>query len=153
MKTFNFIEYCIIDNNKYGLLLSRNKFKNYNNIVFLDHDVTQKVKSDLKYGFVLSIGVIEHFQDEILQKVIHNHCSFVERGGYLILSYPTPTIIYKSIRKILEISNNWLFFDEVPLLYNDISQFIPNNFTIIKRQTLWFNLLTQELLILKKNVS
>ena len=72
-----------------------------------------------KYDFVYSIGLIEHFTEEDRQKAIKAHFDHCKPGGIVFISFPTPTLKYRFIRKCMELVHAWQFYDEHPLKEED----------------------------------
>lgn len=76
------------------------------------------------YDVVYSVGLVEHFRGENIEKIILNHYRLCKTGGVVLITVPTPTIQYRLIRKCMEILNVWAFSDEKPIRYRDISDII-----------------------------
>lgn len=76
------------------------------------------------YDVVYSVGLVEHFRGENIEKIILNHYRLCNTGGMVLITVPTPTIQYRLIRKCMEILNVWVFPDEKPIQYRDISDII-----------------------------
>lgn len=140
--------FTIVDNNKTGLNVSRKKYSHLKKIKILEHDITQRLILKQKFDFVFSIGVIEHFDHSFMHTVIDNHLKLVTNGGYLYITYPTPTWLYRTSRKFITLLGLWIFFDENPLVFQDISKYVKN-FKILHKFTAWPLILTQECVFLK----
>ena len=67
-----------------------------------------------------SIGLIEHFRNGDISKMIRRHFDFCKTGGIVFISFPTPTKKYRFIRKCMERLNVWFFTDEEPLKFNQV---------------------------------
>lgn len=78
-------------------------------------------KIPVKYDFVYSVGLVEHFRGENIKKLIAAHFNACKDGGIVLISVPTPTVQYRIIRKIMETLRAWDFPDEKPLRYEEIA--------------------------------
>lgn len=118
--------YDIIDNNDLGISLFREQNLNAISSTGIKEDllstITNKDYID-KYDFVYSVGVIEHFRGQNIETVIQNHFKYCKKNGYVLISFPTPTIQYCFTRKVMEILHVWQFGDEKPLRYEDVKDY------------------------------
>ena len=73
------------------------------------------------YDFVYSIGLVEHFESDARKEVIKGHFDLVKNGGYVLISFPTPTLKYCFWRRVMEIFHVWQFWDERPFFYEEIA--------------------------------
>lgn len=111
-------QFLIVDNNKYGLELTKKnaKVKNLHtkwaNILSLN--ITKQ------FDLVYSIGLIEHFNVKDTKKAILKHIEATKKGGYILLSFPTPTLQYRVVRFGLELLGLWGFPDERPLDIDEV---------------------------------
>lgn len=111
-------QFLIVDNNKYGLELTKKnaKIKNLHtkwaNILSLN--ITKQ------FDLVYSIGLIEHFNVKDTKKAILKHIEATKKGGYILLSFPTPTLQYRVVRFGLELLGLWGFPDERPLDIDEV---------------------------------
>ena len=123
---------------------------------------TKAIKSDLlydnmvqeysnKYDIVFSVGLVEHFNKNNTEKVIQKHFHFVRNDGIVIITAPTPTILYKIIRKSLEIMKMWKFYDERPLPCCEIINHSLQFGDLLEKAILWGNLLTQCGVVFKRS--
>lgn len=109
--------YDIVDSNEYSV----NLFKEQKLSGVLcegrcfDLKDNEGLKIDRRYDFVYSIGLIEHFISEERSRVIQSHYKFCRPGGIVFISFPTPTLKYRIIRKGMELTHTWQFWDEHPL--------------------------------------
>ncbi|MCM1559152.1 MAG: class I SAM-dependent methyltransferase [Butyrivibrio sp.] len=107
--------YDVIDNCKVAL----DKLKNGSPVDRAwDFDLCKDIKStelQEQFDFVYSVGLVEHFSDEERRTVIQNHFACCKKGGFVLITAPTPTVKYRVIRKGMEIMRVWQFWDEVPI--------------------------------------
>jgi len=148
LKKFKPTKYTVIDNNENGLQKLRNRAPVVNNIYgnVLDLD-----NLDMKADLVYSVGLIEHFKPEDLDKVIANHFKLVESGGLVIITFPTPTFLYRMTRKVAEMLNMWIFHDETPLKFKEVESCFQKYGQIIEKKIIWPIFLTQYFVMIKKH--
>ncbi|QCK88184.1 class I SAM-dependent methyltransferase [Phreatobacter aquaticus] len=104
---------------------------------------TLKQKGDLVY----SVGLIEHFEPKDTARMIHAHFEAAIPGGLVLITYPTPTLPYRTIRGAAEMLGVWKFHDERPLAYDEVGREMEKYGQIIFRKMNWFIGLTQEILV------
>lgn len=88
-------------------------------------DLTTELDSNIaekKYNFVYSVGLVEHFPEAEQKRVIENHFALCEKGGYVLITAPTPTLKYRFIRKCMELLHVWQFWDECPMQLTELAQ-------------------------------
>jgi hypothetical protein len=99
---------------------------------------------------VFSVGLIEHFNPIETRNVVRAHFERVRRGGIVLVSYPTPTWLYRASRAVLERAGLWRFPDERPLEFAEIANASGDLGEVIARRTLWPLFLTQEMVVFRK---
>ncbi|MCP4162183.1 MAG: class I SAM-dependent methyltransferase [Deltaproteobacteria bacterium] len=146
--SFNLEKYVVIDNNQLGL----DKFSERDNLnnVILENDSVLKLSNDFQVDFTYSIGLIEHFSKADTRKAIASHFETTKKNGLVIISFPTPTFLYKICRKILEILGLWIFHDERPLHQSEVLDAMNNYGEILNVKINWPIMLTQCLVVARK---
>ena len=142
-------EYYIYDNNETGLEAFRKRISNRSNVKLHKADLLNKVSNVNRTDIVFSVGLIEHFNQEGTKKVIGAHFDFVKTGGIIIITFPTPTYLYKSTRFISEMLGLWIFHDERPLHLDEVSQNLKTKGEILKQKIIWPIFLTQGVMVIK----
>lgn len=99
---------------------------------------------------VLSVGLIEHFDRSGTSAVLRAHFDGARTGGAVIVSYPTPTPLYRAARRILERLHLWQFPDERPLRFDEVTEAAAGLGRVVFRRTLWPIVLTQEMVVFQK---
>ncbi|MCA1585538.1 MAG: bifunctional glycosyltransferase family 2/GtrA family protein [Acidobacteria bacterium] len=99
---------------------------------------------------VLSVGLIEHFDRSGTSAVVRAHFDGVRSGGAVIVSYPTPTLLYRAARYLLERLHLWQFPDERPLRFDEVAGAAAGLGRVVFRRTLWPIILTQEMVVFQK---
>lgn len=142
-------EYHIVDTNEYGLNLLRRRIKP-------EHNVTLHNISALEYrpsepaDVVFSVGLIEHFDPGGTEAMIRAHFKVLRPGGCAIISFPTPTWLYRVARNLTEALGLWKFPDERPLRRLEVINTARELGEIVYEKTLWPLVFTQQLLVIKK---
>ena len=147
----NISRYHVIDNCEYGL-----KLLDYRDPI--NRHVITKQNGDVlgfsdwnpaSYDLVFSIGLIEHFNLEDTQKAVAAHFTQVKEGGYVLIAFPTPTLIYCLIRRFLESIGQWNFPDERPLSQNEVRRHCKKYGTVVHETLHYGAVLTQGYILVK----
>ena len=72
------------------------------------------------FDLVFSIGLIEHFDKSGTAKAIASHFQLCKPKGMVLITFPTPTLLYKLIRRMAEFARIWRFYDERPLNFEEV---------------------------------
>lgn len=147
---FSDCKYRIVDSSKVGVnkFLSKNKGDNIDAICDDLFNTSFEEDSD----FVYSIGLIEHFDRDMTKKCIEKHFQSAKKGGIVLISYPTPTLLYRITRKLSELLHLWRFFDERPLEFDEVNGTASQFGDLISRKLNWAICLTQEVLVYRKRL-
>lgn len=148
------IEYKVVDNSISGL----DKFKTkYNGteckIVIENQNLLDNLSIDDNYDLSCSLGLIEHFDSVGTKDIIQSHFKYVRSGGYVLISFPTPTFQYRFIRFIMEKLGVWQFWDERPLHTAEVEPIFEEYGTIRYKILMRKMPLTQMLYIIQKKAS
>lgn len=142
------IEYVVIDSSSVGVSIFNNKYKNDRTKALcknlLDVD-TEKYNADL----VFSAGLIEHFDEEGTAKIIKSHFDLCSNSGCVLLTFPTPTLLYKILRKISEIIGVWKFYDERALKLGEVLNVCRQYGKVLDYKLNWVIGLTQYVVLIK----
>jgi hypothetical protein len=140
--------YIIVDNNQLGLDKFEERLGRPAGVELVNQDIfapDPRERTDL----VFSVGLIEHFDVAGTQRCILNHLSYLTRPGILILSFPTPTWLYRITRKCAEALSLWVFPDERPLRAAEVVQTVKTFGEVLDRKILWPIFLTQCMMVVK----
>lgn len=143
-------EYHIIDNNRLGLLKFRERVKDSGSVILHNGDVLN-INLNLALDMVYSVGLIEHFLPEDTRKAVEAHFQILRLNGIAILSFPTPTFLYRISRVISETLGLWIFHDERPVTEEEISNILKDHGKILHSQIIWPILFTQRIVVVRKN--
>ena len=118
----NVKRYHVIDNCGYGLkLLDKKKIDSRVIVSLQNRNVLEYANWERNsFNLVLSVGLIEHFNQEGTSKAIAAHFSQVRTNGLVLITFPTPTRIYLLLRSFLERIGKWNFPDERPLSQEEV---------------------------------
>ena len=141
--------YDVVDTNEYGLSLLAGKAEG-SGVLRLHQqsvlDLLMRPQADL----VFSVGLIEHFDPQETRKAVQAHFDVLRPGGVAIISFPTPTLLYRLTRGLIEMLGMWKFHDERPLARGEVTASVEECGDVLKSETLWPLLLTQELVVARK---
>jgi len=140
--------YHIVDSNKYGLKLLRQKADAGEVVLHLAD--ARNLNLDLEADTVFSIGLIEHFDIEGTRNVIHSHLKLLKPGGIAVITFPTPTPLYRLSRGISELTGQWIFHDERPLRLPEVCAAIEGAGRLLHSQLIWQTPLTQRIVAIRK---
>jgi glycosyltransferase involved in cell wall biosynthesis len=138
-------EYHVIDTNAYGLSLLRGRR------VTTHQQDCRATSLDLSADAVFSIGLIEHFDRGGTREAIRSHFSLLKPGGCAIISFPTPTPLYRAARWVTEAVGAWKFPDERPLDRAEVAAAAAEFGRIEFEKILWPIVFTQRLMVFRKN--
>jgi len=144
--------YDVVDTNEYGLSLLAGKLK-CSKVLRLHQQSVLDLKMQVQADLVFSVGLIEHFDPEETRKAVQAHFDVLRPGGVAIISFPTPTLLYRITRKLIELLGMWKFHDERPLTLHEVTASVEQCGEVLRTTTLWPLLLTQELLVARKHAA
>jgi SAM-dependent methyltransferase len=142
-------QYLAIDNNRYGLSLMAQRCVELPGLTLLEEDVLHP-QHTAQADLVFSVGLIEHFDPVGTATVIANHYRYVRPGGLVLISFPTPTWLYRSVRSLAELSGQWRFHDERPLGFAEVKAGMAAQGELLAHDLIWPILLTQGLWVGRK---
>ncbi len=151
-RQFNPAQYFIIDNNRLGLERSRERAGNDNSVVLLNADILH-LKEEPTFDLVFSVGLIEHFCVEDTKEAIAAHFKLLKKHGIAVISFPTPTFLYRITRFLSELLGLWMFHDERPLREDEVKYALDGLGTIEHNKIIWPIMLTQRIMVVRKNIS
>jgi SAM-dependent methyltransferase len=114
----------LVDSNESMLSISKKTFRDAPvNAEFVEGDF---FKYDFKETFDLvhSGGVIEHFEPEKQFQLAKIHADLLAPGGYCIIFVPSPTPVYRFVRKIIELLHLWNYTDEIPMTESELIEMV-----------------------------
>jgi putative flippase GtrA len=143
--------YDVIDTNEYGLsLLRKRKRAGQTGWVRLHHQSVLDLPANLKGDLVFSVGLVEHFDPAETRQAVLAHFDILREGGVAIITFPTPTWLYRVARKLIETLRMWKFPDERPLEPSEVLTAVRECGEILEQKTMWPLILTQHIIVAKK---
>jgi hypothetical protein len=142
--------YDVIDNNQLGLDLLKSRYPGDDRVSVHRGDVLAMSEPERLYDIVYSVGLIEHFDSMGTARAIAAHFSYLRPGGTAIITFPTPTWLYRGVRGLAEITSNWIFHDERPLRLREFERAVADLGEIKSAHILWPLILTQYCVELRK---
>jgi len=146
-------QYCVVDNNTTGMALLKSKNILQGQLILIESDVMQKISLEDSMDVVFSIGLIEHFSPLDTAIAIQQHFSLVKEGGLVVITFPTPTWLYRCARKISEALCLWIFHDERPLTMQSVVREVEKYGDCIDSFINWKIVFTQGIVVIKAKVA
>lgn len=141
--------YEVVDTNQYGLSLLGRRLPQ-NGPVRLRNQSVFALGATAQADLVFSVGLIEHFDALETRKAVLAHFDALRPEGIAIISFPTPTWLYRLARGILQTLGMWQFPDERPLQKAEVLAAIAERGQVLYEKTLWPLILTQHLIVARK---
>ena len=140
--------YDVVDTNRYGLSLLEKRADS--RVVRLHEQSVLALSMDVKADLVYSVGLVEHFEPAQTRRAVLAHFEPLRPGGIVIVTFPTPTWLYRASRKCIERAGMWKFPDERPLKPAEVRRALEEKGEILFEKTMWPLVLTQHLIVARK---
>jgi SAM-dependent methyltransferase len=144
--------YDIIDTNEYGLSLLE-KHVSQGQPVRLHCESVLDLRWRTQADVVFSVGLVEHFDPARTRDAILAHFSLLRPGGTAIITFPTPTFLYRVTRGLIEAVGMWKFHDERPLKPDEVASSVMERGEILEQKLMWPLILTQHVVAARKRAS
>ena len=112
-------KYMVIDNCESAINLFNSRFSQDSRVSARLYNAL-KITTSENFDLVFSIGLIEHFDKSGTAKAIASHFQLCKPKGIVLITFPTPTLLYKLIRRMAEFAGIWRFYDERPLNFEEV---------------------------------
>jgi hypothetical protein len=142
--------YHVLDNNPVGLERTRRTFGDDPALVIWDVDLLAGPPPGIQADIAFSVGLIEHFDAAGTARMIAAHFELLKPAGFAIVSYPTPTLLYRVTRALAEAAGLWIFHDERPLRQEETFPILLRHGTILQSRIIWPIFLTQQMVLVRK---
>ncbi len=139
--------YHVLDNNRLGLDLLARRTADRPDVHIHQADVLADPPAGIQADVVYSVGLIEHFDPARTARAIEAHAKLAKPGGIVLLSFPTPTWLYRLSRRIAERAGVWAFPDERPLPKREVLPALARHGRILHTCVNWPICLTQRIVI------
>lgn len=144
--------YLAVDNNRLGLGLLEKRRTSLPGLQVIEDDVLAP-QHHAQADLVFSVGLVEHFDPRGTAQAIASHYRFVRPGGLVLISFPTPTWLYRSTRTVAELTGQWRFHDERPLEFSEVRTTMAQQGEVLAEDLIWPIMLTQGVLIGRRSVA
>jgi cyclopropane fatty-acyl-phospholipid synthase-like methyltransferase len=134
-----------------GLLKAKNIYEG--DLRLVEADIMQNLPVDHAMDIVFSIGLIEHFSPIDSARVIQKHFALAKKGGLVIITFPTPTWLYRFARKISEALGLWIFHDERPLSMQSVLREMEKYGDRIDSFVNWKIVFTQGIVVVEAGIA
>jgi SAM-dependent methyltransferase len=143
--------YDVVDTNEYGLSLLRQRFEANSAIGLHRESVLALPPSISGADVVFSVGLVEHFDPRGTRRAVQAHLGAVRPGGLAVMTFPTPTRLYRAARGALEALGLWRFPDERPLRPDEVRRAVESaGGEVLEERTLWPLVLTQHVMVARR---
>jgi len=148
MAAFPMAPYVILDNSPEGMRLARERFAPaYGERIGYVEDDVFAATLEQRFDVVFSVGLIEHFDDRAMQRLIGLHRRWAAPDGLILIAVPTPTIFYRIFRTGAEVLGLWKFPDERPVPRSRLAELMRGEgMEVVFERTLWSQVLTQAII-------
>jgi glycosyltransferase involved in cell wall biosynthesis len=141
--------YDVIDTNRYGLSLLEAKI-GASQVVRLHQQSVLHLSMERTADVVFSVGLVEHFDPAETRQAVLSHFDILRPGGIAIITFPTPTWLYRATRMLLQVFGMWKFPDERPLRASEVVAAVRERAGMVEQKTLWPLILTQHVIVARK---
>lgn len=144
------VRYTVCDTNALGLQLIRQRASQFPGLNAEQSDVLTPSAHALQADIVFSVGLIEHFDPAGTARAIDSHFACAKPGGLVVISFPTPTLLYRATRWCAERLQMWAFPDERPLQFAEVERSMAQWGKYLASDLIWPIVLTQGMLVFRK---
>lgn len=138
--------YHVVDTNPLGLDLLR---RHNTPALILHQSDVRETRIPEPADLIFSVGLIEHFDPSGTSQVAAAHFDNARPGGWVLISFPYPTWLYRATRGFLELIGQWRFPDERPLQREEVLAATASMGDLVWERTLWPLLLTQHMMLFR----
>jgi cyclopropane fatty-acyl-phospholipid synthase-like methyltransferase len=109
-------------------MVNKSRYPRDDRVSVSQGDVLSPSEPERLYDIVFSVGLIEHFAPAETARAVAAHFKYLRPGGTAIITFPTPTWLYRAVRGLAEATNNWIFQDERPLQLQEFERAVAGLF-------------------------
>lgn len=142
--------YVAFDNNAYGVRLLNDRFSGSSVVTGKLQDALEISAPERRFDIVYSVGLIEHFDQADTARCVRSHFELCKPGGIVLITFPTPTFLYRTLRGAIELAGQWKFHDERPLAFEEVEAAANEMGTNLHSSINWAIGLTQGYLVYRK---
>lgn len=141
--------FWIVDSNRAGLARFGRRFPDAGTVRLFERDVLADLDLPERADIVFSAGLIEHFSPADTERAIASHFAAVRPGGLVVMTFPTPTWLYRATRRVIELAGRWIFHDERPLPIEEVLSVVRRFGQPLHASINWPILLTQAMVAVR----
>jgi len=141
--------YDVVDTNRHGLSLLASRVAQDVRLRLHEQSVLS-MNLEEPADLVFSVGLVEHFDHAGTRAAVDAHFDVLRPGGTAIITFPTPTALYRATRKLISSVGMWAFPDERPLDPSEVRPVIEKRARVVSERVLWPLMLTQYLIVATK---
>ena len=141
--------YEVVDTNQYGLDLLAARVSP-SDPVRLHRQSVLSLSLERPVDVVYSVGLVEHFDVAQTRQAVLAHFDALRPGGIAVITFPTPTALYRATRGLIEMAGMWKFHDERPLEPREVIGAMSERGQVLFQKILWPLMLTQCLVVARK---
>ncbi len=141
--------YHVVDTNRYGLSLLEQRVGR-SEVIRLHEQSVLEMSLNIEADIVFSVGLVEHFDPVETRRAILAHFDVLRPGGIAIITFPTPTLLYRTARRLLEAFGMWKFPDERPLRLTEVAAAVGERGNVLELKMMWPLILTQQVIVASK---
>lgn len=141
--------YDVVDTNEYGIGLLSGRAGDGKVVRLHRHNILDD-PIPMAADLVFSVGLVEHFRPSETRAAVLAHFDYLRAGGTAIITFPTPTHLYRITRGFIEALGMWKFPDERPLKPQEVMDAVRVRGEVIGEKMLWPLLLTQYMIVARK---
>lgn len=139
--------YTIVDNNRAGIDAFSKRHPAALNVNLFCESIFDFKADKAKIDLCISVGLIEHFDRIGTEAAINAHIDITGPEGVVIITFPTPTFLYKITRNLAEMFGLWKFHDERALDFDEVLRTLEKRTNILHQSIIWPIFLTQGIVV------
>ena len=140
-----------VDANAFGLQLLTERVAGDARLVTVNADALT-LPPTFSADVVYSTGLVEHFAPDGTARAVAAHFDQVRPGGLVVITYPTPTWLYRLVRAGATVLGVWAFPDERPLRHDEVAREAARHGRVLDLSINWAVLLTQGVLVARRDL-
>jgi trans-aconitate methyltransferase len=140
-----------IDTNALGLHLLQAQLAGDSRLLVINQDVLASLGDPLGADLVFSVGLVEHFDPERTARAVERHFAHACPGGLVVITFPTPTWLYRLVRHAAERAGVWTCPDERALQVDEVAATVKRYGEILRVFVNWPIVLTQAVIVARKH--
>jgi hypothetical protein len=149
---FTDANYVVLDSNDYGLRLLKERNSHDTRLELHNRDLRDGADGLPAGDIVFSVGLIEHFETLQTAEIIRSHFAMAKPNGLVIITFPTPTWLYRITRYLAETLGVWRFPDERPLRFEEVTAEVERHGTVVASLINWPIILTQGVVAVRRRL-